>query len=154
MGDQIKITLLLGGRSYSLKVNAGDREQVALAAELLQKKFLEMKLQFPTSDAQDLLAMSSIMHLSEQLKKNLRDHTLSESIESKLDAANAELLKVMKVDHQKYFQRIQIFIREISDCIKPFSIKAVRTPFHKTLTSLLNDFANYRCRIINAVSHN
>lgn len=96
MEEQIAIKLQLAGRTYSLKVNAADRTKVLEAAELLQKKFMEMKMKFSTSDAADHLAMSAIMNLSEQLKKNSPDHTLSDSIESKLDAANAELLKVMK----------------------------------------------------------
>ena len=96
MEEQVSTTITIAGRSYSLKVSKTDSQTVQAAAELLNKKFQEMKLHFQSSDSQDHLAMSAIMNMTEQLKKSSPDESLLKELSSKLDSANIELMKVMK----------------------------------------------------------
>ena len=96
MEEQVRITVNIAGRSYSLKVNKSDAANVQVGAEFLNEKFQEMKMHFQSSDSQDHLAMSAIMNMTELLKKSSPDELLLKELSSKLESTNNELMKVMK----------------------------------------------------------
>ena len=96
MENKTRTTISIGDRSYTLKVNEEDTESVQQAAEMLNQKFQEFKLQFKTSDTQDHLAMSALFNLSEQLKKTSPEENDMNDLLSKVEEANQELLRVMK----------------------------------------------------------
>ncbi|HAP01953.1 MAG TPA: cell division protein ZapA [Bacteroidetes bacterium] len=96
MESKVRTTLKIGERSYSLKISQEDTELVMKAAELLNEKFHEFKLQFKSSDAQDHLAMSALFTVTEQLKKTSPEESDMNELLSKVEEANQELMKVMK----------------------------------------------------------
>ena len=70
--DKFAININIAGRNYRLKVEASEEEYVRAAAAAINEKLDEYSGNYAFKDKQDLLAMSSIMFVSEltKLKQN------------------------------------------------------------------------------------
>ena len=65
----ISIEVSVGGRKYTLRVNASEEKFAREAAELLDQGIAGLKGKYKATDNQDYLAMSAIMNLGEALQQ-------------------------------------------------------------------------------------
>ena len=92
MSELIPINLLLGDRTYRVRVEPKDEEIVRKTIKLINDKIIEFKTQFSGKDMQDYIAMVLIWYATEQHagttadveKENLADQL--DTIEKLLDA--------------------------------------------------------------------
>lgn len=81
----VTLNLVLGDRTYRLKVAPQDEEVVRKTAKLINDKMLEYKTQFAGKDMQDYLAMVLIWFATEQ-NTAITQALQSEPVERKLQA--------------------------------------------------------------------
>ncbi len=65
----ISATLLVGDRSYRIKVAAGDEEAVRKTVKTINDKILEFKTNFAGKDMQDYIAMVLLWYATERSGK-------------------------------------------------------------------------------------
>jgi cell division protein ZapA (FtsZ GTPase activity inhibitor) len=70
MEDLIPINILIGDRTYRLKVEPHDEEAVRKSIKLINDKILEFKTNFSGKDMQDYIAMVLIWLATEKNKPN------------------------------------------------------------------------------------
>ncbi|MFN8250663.1 MAG: cell division protein ZapA [Ferruginibacter sp.] len=93
MQDLIPINIVIGDRTYRIKINPADEEAVRGTLKLINDKIIEFKTQFAGKDMQDYIAMVMIWYATqpqstkenEQAQKELADALLK--IEQQLDKA-------------------------------------------------------------------
>lgn len=66
MNELIAATVVIGDRSYRIKMNPGDEEVVRKTVKTINEKVLEYKTQFAGKDMQDYIAMVLIWLATEQ----------------------------------------------------------------------------------------
>ena len=90
MTDLIPINVIIGDRSYRIKVAPADEEAVRRTVKTINEKFTEFKTQFAGKDMQDYIAMVLLWYATQQkaadkpLLPGDLSHTLQE-IEDLLD---------------------------------------------------------------------
>jgi Cell division protein ZapA len=92
-GELIPLNILIGDRSYRIKVLPADEEKVRATLKVINAKILEFRSQFAGKDMQDYIAMVLIWYATqppagvvEQGSGAVLVHTL-EKLSSQLDAA-------------------------------------------------------------------
>jgi cell division protein ZapA (FtsZ GTPase activity inhibitor) len=65
MQDLIPINVVIGDRTYRIKIEKGDEEQVRKALKAINDKILEYKTQFAGKDMQDYIAMVLLWHATQ-----------------------------------------------------------------------------------------
>jgi cell division protein ZapA len=88
LDDQLNINVLVAGRPYKLKVEAGEEGIVRQAAKNVNDKVQEYQQQFFTKDKQDFLAMIALQTGVEALKPKNNNEGDSQFWAEKLDALN------------------------------------------------------------------
>jgi len=91
--EKLSLQVVIGGRTYPLKVNVGEEIQIQKAAEDINRAIRLLQENYAVKDMQDLLAMSSLQLLSKASTRSNKteDSDYSEieealsNIESKLD---------------------------------------------------------------------
>ena len=91
--EKLSLNVVIGGRTYPLKVNVGEEVQIQKAAEDINRAIRLLQENYAVKDMQDLLAMSSLQLLSKASTRSNKteDSDYSEieealsNIESKLD---------------------------------------------------------------------
>ncbi len=91
--EKLSLQVVIGGRTYPLKVNVGEEVQIQKAAEDINRAIRLLQENYAVKDMQDLLAMSSLQLLSKASTRSNKteDSDYSEieealsNIESKLD---------------------------------------------------------------------
>jgi len=68
MQNFIPINIVLGGRTYRLKINTEDEEKVRAMAKKLNEQLTVFKTEYAGKDMQDYLAMVLLWHVSEKLE--------------------------------------------------------------------------------------
>lgn len=68
MGDLIAINVVIGDRTYRLKVETKDEEVVRATVKLINDKILEFRTQFAGKDMQDYISMVLLWFATEQTK--------------------------------------------------------------------------------------
>ncbi len=76
MQNLIPINLVIGDRSYRIKIEAGDEEMVRKTAKKLNDRLTQFKSQYAGKDMQDYLAMVLLSVVTEdKLQDQATDHT-------------------------------------------------------------------------------
>lgn len=68
MSDLIAINVVIGDRTYRLKVETKDEEVVRATVKLINDKILEFRTQFAGKDMQDYISMVLLWFATEQTK--------------------------------------------------------------------------------------
>ncbi len=93
MQDLIPINIVIGDRTYRIKINPADEEAVRSTLKVINDKIIEFKTQFAGKDMQDYIAMVLIWYATQPqdskesslLQKELAEAFLK--IEQQLDKA-------------------------------------------------------------------
>lgn len=80
MQNLIPINLVVGDRTYRIKINANDEEQVRKMAKKLNDQLSEYRTQYAGKDMQDYLAMVLLAMVTEQHVGKIPEN-LEESLE-------------------------------------------------------------------------
>lgn len=91
-GDLIPLNILIGDRSYRIKILPSDEEKVRGTLKIVNAKILEFRSQFAGKDMQDYIAMVLIWYATEPQTDLLNDGSRKdftealEKIDKQLDA--------------------------------------------------------------------
>jgi len=88
MQNFIPINIVLGGRTYRLKINTEDEEKVRAMAKKLNEQLTVFKTEYAGKDMQDYLAMVLLWHVSEKLEAQppqVLDASQLDNIEKMID---------------------------------------------------------------------
>ena len=88
MQNFIPINIVLGGRTYRLKIKTEDEEKVRSMAKKLNEQLTVFKTEYAGKDMQDYLAMVLLWHVSEKLEAQPAqevDSTQLDNIEKMID---------------------------------------------------------------------
>ena len=80
MDQLIAATIIIGDRSYRIKLDPKDEEVVRRTVKIINDKIVEYKTQFAGKDMQDYIAMVLVWYATEQnsaLANELQEETLS-----------------------------------------------------------------------------
>ena len=91
----IAATLVIGDRSYRIKVNAEDEEAVRKSVKTINDKIIEFKTNFAGKDMQDYIAMVLLWYATEQ-SNNTTELIGRESLDGKLKAIEQLLDKSLQ----------------------------------------------------------
>lgn len=90
MQDFIPINVVVGDRTYRIKVKTEDEEMVRKTTKKLSEQLLKFKTDYPGKDMQDYVTMVLLWFVSEQDEKIIQDpsqeiNSLLEKIEHAID---------------------------------------------------------------------
>ena len=94
MQDMIAINILIGDRSYRIKVNPQDEQEVRKAVKLINDKVLEYKHEFAGKDMQDYIAMVLLWYATQRID-DTNNHKQSPELENKLHDMENTLDKIL-----------------------------------------------------------
>jgi cell division protein ZapA len=80
MQNLIPINLVVGDRTYRIKINSNDEEQVRKMAKKLNDQLSEFRIQYAGKDMQDYLAMVLLSLVTEQ-QTGKQPENIAESLE-------------------------------------------------------------------------
>jgi cell division protein ZapA len=84
MEQLIAATIIIGDRSYRIKVAAEDEETVRKTVKTINDKIIEFKTEFAGKDMQDYVAMVLLWFATDQVAKTREGHE-KESLHGNLD---------------------------------------------------------------------
>lgn len=79
----IPINIVIGDRTYRIKIRPSDEEAVRNTMKLINDKVIEFKTQFSAKDMQDYIAMVLVWYATEQSQKT-KDTIEIQSVADKL----------------------------------------------------------------------
>lgn len=79
----IPINIVIGDRTYRIKIRPSDEEAVRNTMKLINDKVIEFKTQFSAKDMQDYIAMVLVWYATEQSQKT-KDTIEIQSVAEKL----------------------------------------------------------------------
>ncbi len=88
MQNFIPINIVLGGRTYRLKIKTEDEEKVRAMAKKINEQLTVFKTEYAGKDMQDYLAMVLLWHVSEKIEAQPSqevDTTQLDNIEKMID---------------------------------------------------------------------
>jgi hypothetical protein len=91
MENLIPINILIGDRTYRVRIDAGDEEKVRKLIKLINERILEFKNRFAGKDMQDYIAMVLLWFVTEQ--QGGLHHQDDGQVMAQLDALEAMLDK-------------------------------------------------------------
>jgi cell division protein ZapA len=94
MQEMIPINIVIGDRSYRIRVNPEDEEVVRKTVKTINDKVIEFKTQFAGKDMQDYVAMVLVWYAS-QISAVQASDTLSPGIAEKLSSLEKQLDQVL-----------------------------------------------------------
>jgi cell division protein ZapA len=89
MSDLIPVTIVVGDRTYRLRIHPRDEEVLRKTAKTISEKLIEFKTQFAGKDMQDYVAMVLIWFATEQ------NATVTQQVEKDNIAAQLESIERM-----------------------------------------------------------
>ena len=90
--EKLSLNVVIGGRTYPLKVNVGEEVQIQKAAEDINRAIRLLQENYAVKDMQDLLAMSSLQLLSKASNRmNKSDEPDFSEIEDALTEIESKL---------------------------------------------------------------
>jgi len=98
MPELIPANILIGDRTYRLKIEPEDEEVLRKTVKMINDKILEFKRDFAGKDMQDFVSMVLIWFATEQNKYGTDKIVLKETAE-KLSALEDIIDKVLAVNH-------------------------------------------------------
>ena len=93
MQDLIPINVVIGDRTYRIKIERGDEEQVRKALKAINDKILEYKTQFAGKDMQDYIAMVLLWHATQPSAPGGKGLAISPSVLESLARMEQQLDK-------------------------------------------------------------
>ena len=81
-GDLIPLNILIGDRSYRIKILPSDEEKVRGTLKIINAKILEFRSQFAGKDMQDYIAMVLIWYATQPQTDVLNDASRKEFAEA------------------------------------------------------------------------
>lgn len=90
----IAINILIGDRSYRIKINPQDEQEVRKIVKLINDKVLEYKREFAGKDMQDYIAMVLLWYATNRIE-NTGSNTPSAELEEKLHNMETALDKIL-----------------------------------------------------------
>lgn len=94
MQDMIAINILIGDRSYRIKINPQDEQEVRKVVKLINDKVLEYKREFAGKDMQDYIAMVLLWYATQRID-DTNSNTQSPELEEKLHNMENALDKIL-----------------------------------------------------------
>ena len=94
MNDLIPINVLIGDRTYRLKVNTDEEEQLRKTVKIINEKIIDFKTNFAGKDMQDYIAMVLIWYAT-QLSGNNTNPALENEVSEALLKIEGQLDKVL-----------------------------------------------------------
>ena len=85
MQELLPINVVIGDRTYRIKIERGDEEQVRKTLKIINDKIIEYKTQFAGKDMQDYIAMVLLWYATQ----------LSTGSDSQLPGANSPVLEAL-----------------------------------------------------------
>lgn len=70
MNELIPVNIIIGDRTYRLKIEPEDEERLRKSVKLINEKIVEFKNTFAGKDMQDFISMVLIWFATEQIKTN------------------------------------------------------------------------------------
>ena len=92
MDNLIPVNILIGDRTYRIKLLPADEQAVRQTIKLVNDKIIEFKTQFAGKDMQDYIAMVMIWYATQSKGQN--DTEASEQISDLLGRMEAQLEKI------------------------------------------------------------
>jgi cell division protein ZapA len=85
MNELIPVNVVIGDRTYRLKINPADEEMLRKTVKLINEKIVDFKTNFAGKDMQDYLAMAMLWFVTEMQKpgnKTIENIQIDESLRS------------------------------------------------------------------------
>jgi len=96
MSEELKnMQVMIGGRSYPLRVKTEDVEAIKGVASEINEKFSDFQLTYVNKDKQDWLSMTLLTYAVENYKLKNSETSL-ENIGGRIDQINSMLSEVLK----------------------------------------------------------
>ncbi len=92
MNNLIPVNIVIGDRTYRIKLLPSDEEVVRQTIKLVNEKIIEFKTQFAGKDMQDYIAMVMIWYATQSKGQN--DTASSDQIHDLLSRMEAQLEKI------------------------------------------------------------
>jgi len=80
MDELIPVNIIIGDRTYRLKIDTEDEERLRKSVKLINEKIVEFKGAFAGKDMQDVISMVLIWFATEQVKTNGETTLLHDTI--------------------------------------------------------------------------
>ena len=90
MQEMIPINIVIGDRSYRIKVNPSDEEVVRRTVKTINEKVIEFKTQFAGKDMQDYIAMV-LVWFATQISAAQSSETMSPELTQRLQQMERQL---------------------------------------------------------------
>lgn len=100
MASLIPVNIIIGDRTYRLKIDAADEEKLRKTARLINDKIVEFKTTFAGKDMQDFIAMVLIWFALEQNRYGTEKILIKEA-EERLTELDAMLHNFMESQNLK-----------------------------------------------------
>lgn len=94
MQDMIAINILIGDRSYRIKINPQDEQEVRKVVKLINDKVLDYKREFAGKDMQDYIAMVLLWYATQRID-DTNSNKQSPALEEKLHNMENALDKIL-----------------------------------------------------------
>lgn len=95
MNEMLPINIVIGDRTYRIKVKPEDEEAVRKAVKLINDKIVDFKLQFAGKDMQDYIAMVLVWYSTLQVNQQVNS-SQTEELAGKLQSVEDLLDKFLK----------------------------------------------------------
>jgi cell division protein ZapA (FtsZ GTPase activity inhibitor) len=92
MQELIPINIVVGDRTYRIRIQSGDEESLRKISKLINDKILEFKTSFAGKDMQDYISMVLLWFVTEQQSGGIAENDIANSLlqlESLLDNGSA-----------------------------------------------------------------
>jgi len=92
MQELIPINIVVGDRTYRIRITSGDEESLRKISKLINDKILEFKTNFAGKDMQDYISMVLLWFVTEQQSGGIAENDVAVSLqqlESMLDNGGA-----------------------------------------------------------------
>jgi cell division protein ZapA (FtsZ GTPase activity inhibitor) len=93
MQAMVPINIVIGDRSYRIKIEPSDEETVRKVNAVINNKILEFKSQFAGKDMQDYIAMVLIWYATQQPDYSTKE-VLEQDLQQKLDSLEKSIDRV------------------------------------------------------------
>jgi len=92
MQELIPINIVVGDRTYRIRVTSGDEESLRKTSKLINDKIMEFKTNFAGKDMQDYISMVLLWFVTEQQSGGIAENDVAlslQQLESMLDNGGA-----------------------------------------------------------------
>jgi cell division protein ZapA len=97
MQAMVPINILIGDRSYRIKVNPSDEETVRKVTSIINEKVIEFKTHFSGKDMQDYIAMVLIWYATQQPDFSSKE-IIEKEMKDLLDSYERTIDKMLKTE--------------------------------------------------------